>query len=87
MTDTTSISTGRDEDELSSQGSLSPEDRPKQRRGEFLGGARTTPIRLVEAEPFTMEVWVEEAAAKEEEEARREREGHEDSQSPQMGSP
>ena len=33
-------------------------------RGRFRGGVRTTPVRLVEAGPFVMEVWVEETHAK-----------------------
>ena len=37
---------------------------PKARKGEYLGGTRTTPVRSIEAGPFTMEVWVEEGRGK-----------------------
>ena len=41
-----------------------PPARYRREKGRFLGGARTTPVRLVEAGPFVMEVWVEETSAK-----------------------
>lgn len=36
----------------------------RHRRGKYLGGARTTAIRTVDAAPFIMEVWLEESKQK-----------------------
>ncbi|KAI2618749.1 DNA-binding protein [Hypoxylon sp. NC1633] len=50
---------------IPTQSNLQAKSRDKQTPGHDLGGARTTPIRTVEAGPLFFECWVEEGKAKE----------------------
>jgi mitotic spindle assembly checkpoint protein MAD2B len=49
---------------IPSQPSLQPVSRTRSQKGHDVGGARTTPIRAIEAGPLFFECWVEEGAAK-----------------------
>ncbi|ROW04517.1 hypothetical protein VMCG_05004 [Cytospora schulzeri] len=49
---------------IPSQPSLQPASRIRSHKGHDVGGAKTTPIRAVEAGPLFFECWVEEGAAK-----------------------
>lgn len=49
---------------IPSQPSLQPVSRTRSQKGHDVGGAKTTPIRAIEAGPLFLECWVEEGAAK-----------------------
>ncbi|KAI1394003.1 DNA-binding protein [Hypoxylon trugodes] len=50
---------------IPTQSNLQPKNKDKQTSGEDVGGAKTTPLRMVEAGPLFFECWVEEGKAKE----------------------
>ncbi|KAK7748614.1 hypothetical protein SLS53_000635 [Cytospora paraplurivora] len=49
---------------IPSQPDLQPASRARKQKGDSVGGAKTTPIRAIEAGPLTFECWVEEGRAK-----------------------